>query len=190
MKSAPKTRFEQEVLPHMNALYAMSLKYTHDVSEAEDLVQDTMIKAYNCFDSYEEGTNCRAWLSRILTNTFINKYRRKKLENQYVERVLAEQRSVLMPAAPSAMPTPENSENISSTCFYGFSDELLRAFNSISNEFKSILILADLEEFSYKEIAEKLHIPIGTVMSRLSRARQTLKRCLSTQSDCHDYAIN
>ena len=74
MSTNKKRSFEEEALPHMSALYGMALKYTHNEMEAEDLVQDSLIKAYNSFDSYEEGTNCRAWLFRILTNTFINKY--------------------------------------------------------------------------------------------------------------------
>ena len=190
MKSK-KTRFEQEVLPHTHALYGMALKYTHNESEADDLVQDTMIKAYNSFDAYEDGSNCRAWLYRIMTNTFINKYRRKKRESNYVERLIAEQTNVSPLSAQSPDVFLESTEQITpKTYFYGFSDELLRAFNSISSEFKSILILADLEDFSYKEISEKLHIPIGTVMSRLSRARQMLKKCLSAQDNQANYAAS
>ena len=149
--SNKKKRFEQEILPHIHTLYSMALKYTHNEMEAEDLVQDTMIKAYNCFDAYEPGTNCRAWLCRILTNTFINKYRRKRREHNYVERLIAEQTSTSPLSAQSPDIYLESTEQITpQTLFYGFSDELLQAFNSISGEFKSIIILADLEDFSYK----------------------------------------
>lgn len=175
-----KATFESEAMPYMSALYGMALKYTHNETEAEDLVQDALIKAYNSFDSYEEGTNCRAWLFRILTNTFINKYRRKKRERAYIDRVVSESvNSNELTAAPAdhpletfegAMPTDES---------FAFSDEIVHALNTVSPDFKSIVILADLQDMSYKEISEKLHIPLGTVMSRLFRGRQMLKKTLS-----------
>lgn len=183
-----KLRFESEAMPYMHSLYGMALKYTHNETEAEDLVQDALIKAYNRFDSYEEGTNCRAWLFRILTNTFINKYRRQKRERAYIDCVITESMECCdLTAAPAdrqleslepATPTAES---------FAFSDEIVRALDAVSNEFKSIVVLADLQDFSYKEIAEKLHIPLGTVMSRLFRGRQMLKKTLTTYAAAAGY---
>jgi len=173
-------RFQKEAMPNMQAIYAMAIKLTHNERDAEDLVQDTMIKAYNHFDSFEDGTNCRAWLFRILTNTFINKYRRKQRENSYIESVITEANSI----EKLAQKTPDSElstleTEIKHSFFYGISDEVLSALNTISEDFKSIVVMADVEEQSYKEIAEKLHIPIGTVMSRLCRGRRLLKSLLS-----------
>ncbi len=173
-------RFKKEVIPNMSALYAMAIKLAHNERDAEDLVQDTMIKAYNHFDSFEDGTNCRAWLFRILTNTFINKYRRKQRENTYIESVINENHSTnktLQKTPETELSTLET--EIKHSFFYGLSDEVLSALNTISEDFKSIVVMADVEDQSYKEISEKLHIPIGTVMSRLCRARRLLKSLLS-----------
>ena len=188
MTTNKQQHFETEAMPHMSALYGMALKYTHNETEAEDLVQDALIKAYNSFDSYEEGTNCRAWLFRILTNTFINKYRRSKRERAYVDKVLTEyleDSSLTSESADKSLESLETEEATSES--FAFSDEIIHALNAISNEFKSIVILADLQEMSYKEIAEKLHIPLGTVMSRLFRGRQMLKKSLTTYAAAAGY---
>lgn len=182
-----KQAFETEAMPYVNALYGMALKYTHNETEAEDLVQDALIKAYNNFDSYEAGTNCRAWLFRILTNTFINKYRRKKRERAYVERVINESDTTQYTEAPADAPLETLETATPVPASFAFSDEIIHAMNAISNEFKSIVILADLQELSYKEIADKLHIPLGTVMSRLFRGRQMLKKSLSAYAATAGY---
>lgn len=190
MNALTHSQFEQEALPHMPALYGMALKYTHNESEAEDLVQDSMIKAYNNFDSYVEGTNCRAWLFRIMTNTFINKYRRKRRERAYLDSVVQENTNsdILIANAPE-QDLEESESDGTSGCFYAFSDEIVRAFNSVSSEFKSIVMMADLQDLSYKEIAEKLDIPIGTVMSRLFRGRQMLKKNLTEYAIASGYHV-
>jgi RNA polymerase sigma-70 factor (ECF subfamily) len=180
MKAADRSRFEREAMPHMQAMYGVALKLTHGEDEAQELVQETMVKAYRCFDSYDAETNCRAWLMRILMNTFINEYRRHKRELSCLGIVTTE----AMDYCETIQNTPEKelekNESIQQKgFFYGASDELIRALNAISNEFKSIIVMADLLDFSYKEISDKLGIPIGTVMSRLSRARQILKKKLS-----------
>lgn len=185
MMADKKHSFEEEALPHMSALYGMALKYTHNEMEAEDLVQDALIKAYNSFNSYEEGTNCRAWLFRILTNTFINRYRRKKREHAYIDKILTDFADDPMLTAAPADKSLES--DIEASDSFAFSDEIVHAFDAISNEFKSIVILADLQELSYKEIAEKLHIPLGTVMSRLFRGRQMLKKSLSAYAAAVGY---
>ncbi|MBO4351413.1 MAG: sigma-70 family RNA polymerase sigma factor, partial [Proteobacteria bacterium] len=141
--------------------------------------------AYHNFDLYDEGTNCRAWLFRILTNTFINKYKHKKRERAFIEHILNENEPQVLETSESTESVLENTETAASkNYFYAFSDEIMHAFNSISNEFKTIIIMADIQELSYKEIAQKLKIPMGTVMSRLCRARQMLRNILG------DYAVS
>ena len=180
------TRFESEILPNMNMLHHMALKFVHSEAEADDLVQDVMLKAYINIDSLEVGTNSRAWLCRILTNTFINKYRQKKRESSLMEKVVTEVRCHDVAFyEPATQILAKNEKNTS----FAFSDEILKAFNAISGEFRSIIIMADLEELSYREIAEKLQIPMGTVMSRLSRARQMLKKYLVREERSLSYAV-
>ena len=171
-------RFQKIAMPNMQALYAMAIKLTHNERDAEDLVQDTMIKAYNHFDSFEEGTNCRAWLFRILTNTFINKYRRKQRERIYIENTIIETKNNIQSNSPENELSTLETE-IKRSFFYGLSDEVLSALNSTSEDFKSIVVMADVEDKSYKEIADYLHIPIGTVMSRLCRGRRLLRNLLT-----------
>lgn len=180
--------FEKQAMVHMNALYRVALKYTHNDAEAEDLVQDTLFKAYNNFNTYESGTNCRAWLLRILTNTFINRYRRGKRERAYVESVINRDAGVSLVAEPADAPLECAKIDVQEVEPFAFSDEIVRAMNAISGEFKSIIVLADLQDFSYKEIAEKLHIPIGTVMSRLFRGRQMLKKSLKGYASSFGYS--
>ncbi len=178
------TRFEQEAMPHLPELYGMALKYTHDESDAEDLVQDSLFKAYRSFASYQEGTNCRAWLFRILTNTFINKYRHKKREKAFIEQALTSHQE-LMPSSRQPDSALENDESTSNhSWLFSLSDEMLKALNAISDDSQNIIILADIQELSYKEIAATLNIPIGTVMSRLCRSRQMLREYLTKHS--HD----
>ena len=188
MSTNKKRSFEEEALPHMSALYGMAHKYTHNEMEAEDLVQDSLIKAYNSFDSYEEGTNCRAWLFRILTNTFINKYRRNKREHAYIDKIITDfADDPILTAAPADKSLESLESDVKGAESFAFSDEIVHAFHASSSEFKSIVILADLQEFSYKEIADKLHIPLGTVMSRLFRGRQMLKKSLTAYAATAGY---
>lgn len=183
-----KQLFEREAMQHMSALYGMALKYTHSESEAEDLVQEAMFKAFRSFDSFDEGTNCRAWLFKILTNTFINKYKSNKREKDFkdhIEKIVSGNEKIVFEISKSAERILETDETrTTKNFFYAFPDEIVHAFNTISNEFKTIVIMADIEGLSYKEIADKLHIPLGTVMSRLCRARQILRNILG------DYAVS
>lgn len=183
---SPKPQFDSEILPHVPMLRNIAYRYTHNQMEAEDLVQDVMLKACRNFDSFETGTNSRAWLCRIMSNTFINQYRKKKREHALMEEFTNETRT--RPISEDLSKTLENSETHAHATF-AFSDEILRAFNAVSKEFRSIVIMADVEELSYREIAEKLGIPIGTVMSRLARARQKLKEYLETYALSYGYGV-
>ena len=170
-----KQEFEALALAHLDPLYSAALRLTKNERDAEDLVQDTCMRAYRFFDKFERGTNIKAWLFKILTNTFINRYRRKVKERSVVEGVEREavhERFVSRDATDFAA-NPEQ---------YFFdrllSDDVLRAIDSLPIDFRLVVILADLQEFSYKEIAEILECPVGTVMSRLFRGRKLLQKTL------------
>ena len=190
MTDAIRNRFEQEVMPHMRSMYGIALRFTHDEMTAEDLFQETMVKAYRCFDSFEDGTNCRAWLLRIMTNTFINEYRRHRRELNCLDLVTDVVAEHIETFVNTPVQSLEQNEVISQKgFFYSVSDELKCALNAISSELKSIIVMADLLDFSYKEIADALQIPIGTVMSRLFRARQMLKKLLSEYAGALGYCV-
>lgn len=171
-----KTRdeFASLTLEHLDPLYAAALRMTKNERDAEDLVQDTYLRAYRFFDKFERGTNIRAWLFKILSNTFINRYRRKVRERSVVEdeRETVNERFMSQDISESSG-DPEQ---------YFFdrllSDDVLRAIDALPVDFRMVVILADLQEFSYKEIAEILDCPVGTVMSRLYRGRKLLQRHL------------
>ena len=170
-----KKEFEALALSHLDPLYSAALRLTQNDRDAEDLVQDTCMRAFRFFDKFERGTNMKAWLFKILTNTFINRYRRKVKERNVVEgseRDAVHERFISRDATDFAA-NPEQ---------YLFdrllSDDVLRAIDALPIDFRLVVILADLQEFSYKEIAEILDCPVGTVMSRLFRGRKLLQKTL------------
>ncbi len=171
-----RDEFQELALKHLDPLYSAALRLTKNDRDAEDLVQDTFLRAYRFFEKFERGTNMKAWLFKILTNTFINRYRRSVKERNIVEgteRDAVHERFVSRDAAEYAS-NPEQ---------YFFdrllSDDVLRAVDSLPVDFRMVVILADLQEFSYKEIAEILDVPVGTVMSRLYRGRRLLQKALA-----------
>lgn len=174
-KSQDLEAFEVEVLPHLHALFGAALRLTRSTTEAEDLVQETFLKAYRSFEQFELGTNCKAWLFRILTNTFINKYRRKSKEKEILdnERRFQTLFSIVDYSDKSNECTPERH-----VMDRFLSDEVVKAFKKVPLDFRVIVILSDVHGFSYKEIAEIVKIPIGTVMSRLFRGRRILQEQL------------
>ncbi len=181
---ATRVEFEQLALDHIDPLYSAALRLTKNERDAEDLVQDTYLRAFRFFDKFERGTNIKAWLFKILTNTFINRYRRKVKERSVVEgseRETVHERFVSRDATDFAA-NPEQ---------YLFdrllSDDVLRSIEALPVDFRLVVILADLQEFSYKEIAEILECPVGTVMSRLYRGRKLLQKSL--QHYAHDMGI-
>ena len=167
-------RFEEEALPHLGALFNTALRMTRNRSDAEDLVQDTYFKAYRFFDRYAAGTNCKAWLFKILTNTGINAFAKRarrptNVSFDDVEPILAGA------SAPGpGLPPPGNFAALADL----LDDEVKAALESVPEPFRLVLLLAGVEGFAYKEIAEILEIPIGTVMSRLFRARKLLQSAL------------
>ncbi len=175
-----RKEFEKASLEHLDALYAAALKLTRNQADAEELVQDTYVKAFKNASKFEWGTNIKAWLFRIQTNTFINDYRHKGHERRYLERAADEPiyDEVLDREARAFASNPE------AHAFSRFFErDLERALDELPEDFRTVVVLADLEGFAYKEVAEMLGCPIGTVMSRLHRGRKLLQRELI------DYAV-
>ncbi len=167
-------RFEREAIPLLNEMYGAALRLTRNPSDAEDLLQETFLRAYRGFASFREGTNLRAWLYRILTNAFINVYRKRQREPQTisdgeVEEWYLYERLGAEGAEPSA--EAQVLETLPD-------EDVQEALASLPDQFRLAVLLADVEGFSYKEIAQILDVPIGTVMSRLHRGRRALERRL------------
>lgn len=180
MKPSRKRReFEAAALKHMDSLYGVALRLTRDEQNAQDLVQDTFVRALRFYDRFEWGTNIRAWLLRILTNTFINRYRQVQKEKQLAEQaqVGPAQDALFSSQSLSQLRDPE-------TQVMGglLRQELARAVDELPEDFRVTLVLADVYGFSYREIAEIIDRPIGTVMSRLHRARRALQGQLLDQA--------
>ncbi len=170
-----KVEFEQMAAPWFDGLYASAIRLTRNERDAEDLVQDAVMRAYRFFDKFERGTNFRAWLFKILTNTFINKYRRSVKERTLSD---ASERDCVNAQffSQDATDAAANPEDL--LLDRVMSDDVLKAIDGLAIDFRMVLILADLQEFSYKEIAEILDVPVGTVMSRLFRGRKALQKAL------------
>ena len=175
--------FEKEFMPHLDAMYNFALKLTNDVDEARDLVQDTCMKAFRFIHSFEPGTYAKAWLFRILKNNFINDYRKKSRGPSKVEFEWVEQSITGDEDSEPAFQADLQAETVNEM----LGDEITAAIQALPVDFRMIIILCDLEEFSYEEMARILNIPIGTVRSRLHRARTLLKEALTTYARSKGY---
>lgn len=174
---ADQAQFAELAMEHMASLYSAALRMTRNPADAEDLVQETYLKAYRAFGSFQEGTNLKAWLYRILTNTFINSYRARRrrpeqtelddVEDLYLYRRLGG----LEAATAGRGPEEEVLDHFTEA-------EVKDAVEALPEQFRIAVLLADVEGFSYKEIADILEVPIGTVMSRLHRGRRALQKTL------------
>lgn len=169
-----KKEFEELALPHINSLYNFALKLTGNTGDAEDLVQETYLRAYKFFHKYKKDTYIKAWLFSILKNTFINIYRKKKKEPEKVDFHSVEQ-FIDQLTDNNNKPFKQIQDEISKNVF---DDEVKVAMDSLSEEFRAIILLSDVEGFSYQEIADILKCPMGTVMSRLHRGRKILYKNL------------
>jgi RNA polymerase sigma-70 factor, ECF subfamily len=172
---ADRDAFTASAMQYAPQLYSAAMRMTRNASDAEDLVQETYLRAYRSFATFEDGTNLRAWLFRILTNTFINSYRAKQRRPQ--ETDLGDTEDLYL--YRNLRNIDSASRSAEDTLFDLFTDdEVKAALESLPENFRMPVLLADVEEFSYKEIAEMLDIPIGTVMSRLHRGRKAMQKQL------------
>ncbi len=173
MQNSKDAIFEREFLPQIDALYNFAYNLTRNETDANDLVQETYLKAYKFIESYRENTNAKAWLFRILKNTFINDYRKRKnrpTQVDYEENVLFHQESDTLFSGSLDL-----QEDMFSAMM---GDEVTLAMEALKVDFRIVILLSDIEGFSYEEIAEIINVPIGTVRSRLFRARNMLKEKL------------
>ena len=172
-----RERFETKAYPLLDRIYSMALRFTRNEVDAEDLVQNTYLKAWRYFKNFREGSNFKAWLLTILTNSYINEYRRLKRlpKHENLEDV-----SFLISDNKAETYKPEldfvpNQNEI-------FDDEISSAINRLPGRYRIVILLADVNDMTYQEIAEALHCPTGTVMSRLHRGRKMLARSLKTHA--------
>ena len=174
---ADTANFERDALKHAHRLYSAALRMTRNPADAEDLVQETFLRAYRGYGGFTEGTNLRAWLYRILTNAFINRYRKQQRRPREVE--LGEVEDLYL---YRRLPSPENNRVARSAEDQVFEAlegaDVRQAIDQLPGAFRMPVLMADIQGFSYKEIAEMLDIPIGTVMSRLHRGRKALQKLL------------
>ena len=172
--------FNDEIIPHLDSLYNFGLRLTADPSDAEDLVQDTIVKAFRFFDSYEKGTNAKAWLFRILKNSFINNYRKNLKKPQEVdydevssfyENIRAER---------------TDTSDLEHLIFRDLMDDnFTKALSKLPEDFRTVVLLCDVDGFTYEEISNMLDVPIGTIRSRLHRGRNLLKTELYEYAKTH-----
>ena len=181
-KSANEILFEKELLPHVGALQTFAYHLTYNQNDADDLVQETYLKAYRFIDKYEKGTNAKAWLFKILKNAYINEYRKKVRQPNKVdfEEIVAYHDT--------------DDDNLTGYSdlreeifLHMMGDEVTMAINSLPIDFRTVILLCDVEGFTYEEIASIIDVPIGTVRSRLFRARNMLKDMLMNYAKEHGY---
>ena len=174
---ADQSEFESMAMPFMDQLYSHALRLTKNSSDAEDLVQETYLKGYRAFSTFEEGTNLRAWLFRILTNSFINNYRKK--QRSFDEEDLDDVEDMYLHRRLESTLTPSLGMSAEDMLFERLTEEEIKdAVEDLPTQYREVVLLADVQGFSYKEIADILDIPDGTVMSRLHRGRAKLQKDL------------
>ncbi|HTK81029.1 MAG TPA: sigma-70 family RNA polymerase sigma factor [Bacteroidota bacterium] len=177
--------FEQEAIPHMDILYNYALRMTGDPDDAHDLVQETYLKAYRFWDKYEKGTNIRAWLFRIMKNSYINRYRKETKEPDTVDY------EDIQNFYNSIRYESTDPNDLQEKIFGGLlEDDVVRAIESLPEDFRTVVILCDIEGLSYEEISEFVDCPIGTVRSRLHRGRKMLRAKLFDYAKKRGYVTN
>lgn len=174
--------FDEELLPHIESLHTFAYHLAYDDDQAKDLVQETYLKAYRFIDKYQTGTNAKAWLFKILKNAYINEYRKKSKRPQQVD--LEDFISYHDTSEDSKVQYLDLREEIFETMM---GDEVTNAINSLPVDFRTVVLLCDIEGFSYEEISKIIDIPIGTVRSRLFRARNMLKEKLKEYAEGKGY---
>ncbi|MCC5925815.1 MAG: sigma-70 family RNA polymerase sigma factor [Bacteroidetes bacterium] len=174
--------FRAEMIPHLDALYNFALRLTTDPTDAEDLVQDTVVKAFRFFNSYEKGTNAKAWLFRILKNSYINNYRKKSKQPHQVDY---DEVSTYYETVRSEQSDTTDMEDIMYREM--LDDQVTKALEKLPEDFRTVVLLCDVEGFTYEEIANMLDVPIGTIRSRLHRGRNLLRTALIDYADQKGY---
>ncbi|MCG6948603.1 MAG: sigma-70 family RNA polymerase sigma factor [Acidobacteria bacterium] len=179
-----KWDFSTGQLPYRDQLFKSALRMTRSVEDAEDLIQETYLKAYKYYARFSEGTNFKAWLFKIMKNTFINSYRKKKLQPPKVDfdEVQEGLEETLMDQAQNSLVDPE-----SWLMSVEMDHEVRESLLSLPHDYKMVVLLADLQGFAYKEIADILAVPVGTVMSRLYRGRRMLEKALLSYGTRYNY---
>jgi RNA polymerase sigma-70 factor, ECF subfamily len=176
LTSEDKQRFRDDALPILDSLYAGALRMTRNPADAEDLVQETMLRAYRSFDRFEPGTNLKAWLYRIMTNAYINTYRKRQREPRKVSQDEVEDFDLYQKLKDH---DPQFSETPESIVLDSLVDsDITDAIDDLPEQFRLAVVLSDIEGFSYAEMAEIMDVPMGTVMSRLHRGRKALQKRL------------
>ena len=174
---ADQATFADQAMEFMPALYTAALRMTRNAAEAEDLVQETYLKAYRAFGSFEQGTNLKAWLYKILTNTFINAYRSRRRRPEQTE--IEDVEDLYLYRRLGGLEGATAGRSAEEEVLDHFTDsDVKEALESLPETFRMAVLLADVEGFSYREIADIMEIPIGTVMSRLHRGRRALQKAL------------
>jgi RNA polymerase sigma-70 factor (ECF subfamily) len=174
---ADRALFEELAMEYMPALFTAAMRMTRNQADAEDLVQETYLKAYRAFDSFTEGSNLRAWLYKILTNTYINTYRARRRRPEETDLDDVEELYLYRRMSGAELSSlAQSAEDVALESFTD--DEVKRALESLPEQFRLAVLLADVEGFSYKEIAEIADVPVGTVMSRIHRGRRALQKAL------------
>lgn len=171
-----KKRFQEDALPLLDSLYAGALRMTRNPADAEDLVQETMLRAYRAFDRFEAGTNLKAWLFRILTNAYINTYRKKQREPKKVSADELEDFDLFQELKDHDPAFTRSAETVVLDSLVD--SDIIEALDDLPEQFRLAVVLSDLEDFSYAEMAEIMDVPLGTVMSRLHRGRKALQKRL------------
>jgi RNA polymerase sigma-70 factor, ECF subfamily len=176
MSERDRERFKADALPLLDSLYAGALRMTRNPADAEDLVQETMLRAYRAFDRFEEGTNPKAWLFRILTNAYINVYRKRQREPQQISSEEVEDFDLYRELKLHDAQYDETPERVVLDSLVD--SDILQAIEDLPEQFRLAVMLSDIEGFSYAEMAEIMDVPMGTVMSRLHRGRKALQKRL------------
>ena len=174
--------FQEEIIPHLDAMYNFALRLTSDPNDAEDLVQDTIVKAFRFFSSYEKGTNAKAWLFRILKNSYINKYRKQSKQPSQVD--YDEVSSFYETIRADRTDTSDLEDRMFRELI---DDDISNALEELPEDFRTVVLLCDVEGFTYEEIANMLDVPIGTIRSRLHRGRNLLKAQLVEYAEERGY---
>lgn len=186
MKENKNNNFEKDISPYVEVLYSTALRMVSNPQDAEDLVQETYMKAYKYFNKFKQGTNLKAWIFKILKNTFINYYRKRKKIPHQVEFVEFEDN--IEDFSISNIPTMQFLETLDdSDIFSGLDEEVKLALDILPEEYKEVITMSDIEGKSYKEISKILKLPLGTVMSRLYRARKSLEETLLKYASKYGY---